>query len=161
MKIEVVKADYANAKHQADIPYLLDLYACDAMGGGKPLDPHAKENLVGLLADIPHAFSVLVYVDDQPAGLANCFQAFSTFACKPLINIHDVVVVSQFRGLGLSQKILEKVEEIAVSIGCCKITLEVLSNNVAAKSAYQKFGFGSYELDPSAGSALFWQKTLT
>jgi ribosomal protein S18 acetylase RimI-like enzyme len=37
----------------------------------------------------------------------------------------------------------------------------VLSNNEAAKSAYQKFGFSDYELDPQAGTALFWQKLLT
>jgi len=38
--------------------------------------------------------------------------------------------------------------------------LEVLSNNEVAKSAYSKFGFSGYELDPKAGAALFWQKTL-
>lgn len=53
------------------------------------------------------------------------------------------------------------VEEIAISKGCCKITLEVLSNNESAKVAYKKFGFSSYELDPKAGVALFWQKKIT
>jgi len=57
--------------------------------------------------------------------------------------------------------LLEKVEEVACSKGCCKITLEVLSNNEIAKCAYSKFGFAGYELDPEAGSALFWQKKLT
>lgn len=56
---------------------------------------------------------------------------------------------------------LEKVEEIARSKDCCKVTLEVLSNNEVAKSAYRKFGFSGYELDPEAGFALFWQKSLT
>ncbi len=56
---------------------------------------------------------------------------------------------------------LDKVEEIVGAIGCCKITHEVLSNNEVAKSAYEKFGFSGYELDPEAGSALFWQKLLT
>ena len=56
---------------------------------------------------------------------------------------------------------LNKVEEIALAKGCCKVTLEVLSNNIVAKSAYLKFGFAGYELDPKAGSALFWQKTLS
>ncbi len=55
---------------------------------------------------------------------------------------------------------LDKVEEVAIEKGCCKITLEVLSKNEAAKSAYKKFGFSDYELDPNAGSALFWQKRL-
>ncbi|MFQ5485228.1 MAG: GNAT family N-acetyltransferase [Desulfobacterales bacterium] len=84
-----------------------------------------------------------------------------SFSCKPLINIHDVVVLNEFRGNGISLKMLDKVEEIAKSKGCCKITLEVLSNNDVAKSAYRKFGFSSYELDPKAGTAVFWQKLLT
>ncbi|MFT5906124.1 MAG: ribosomal protein S18 acetylase RimI-like enzyme, partial [Cryomorphaceae bacterium] len=42
----------------------------------------------------------------------------------------------------------------------CKITLEVLSKNEVAKSAYQKFGFSGYELDPEAGKALFWEKPI-
>jgi len=37
---------------------------------------------------------------------------------------------------GISQMMLEKVEEIAKEKGCCKITLEVLSNNEVAKSSY-------------------------
>ena len=54
----------------------------------------------------------------------------------------------------------EKVEEIAISKGCCKLTLEVLSGNAVAKASYEKFGFSGYELDPKVGNALFWQKSL-
>ena len=140
---------------------LLDAYASDPMGGGKPLRAEVKNNLVKELSRLPHAFSVIAYVDDTPVGLVNCFEGFSTFACKPLVNIHDVVVVDKYRGKGISQKMLAKVEEIAISKGCCKMTLEVLSKNEAAKSAYRKFGFADYALDPAAGTARFWQKQLT
>lgn len=160
MKIEITKADYTSDKHKTEIPMLLDAYASDPMGGGKPLAAEVKNNLVDALSKLPHAFSVIAYVDDEPAGLVNCFEAFSTFLCKPLVNIHDVVVLKQYRGYDISQKMLEKVEDIATSKGCCKLTLEVLSNNSAAKSAYKKFGFSAYELDPEAGNALFWQKIL-
>ena len=161
MNIEVIQADYLNEQHKKEIPMLLDAYASDPMGGGKPLDDDIKNRLVTELAGISHAFSVIANVDGQPAGLVNCFEGFSTFACKPLINIHDVVVVNKYRGRGISQKMLDKVEEIALAKGCCKITLEVLSNNEVAKSAYEKFGFSGYELDPETGHALFWQKHLT
>ena len=160
MNIQIVKADYMNLQHGKDIPMLLDNYASDPMGGGKPLNEDVKNNLVQALAKIPHAFSIIAYVDEQPVGLVNCFEAFSTFSCKPLINIHDVVVLNEYRGNGISQKMLGMVEEIAQSKGCCKLTLEVLSNNEFAKSAYIKFGFSSYELDPKKGVALFWQKKL-
>lgn len=160
MNLVIIKADYFSEQHQKDIPMLLDKYASDPMGGGQPLNDEVKHNIVKELSKFPHAFSVLAYVDGQPAGLINCFESFSTFLCKPLINIHDVVVLDKYRGTGISQKLLEKVEEIARAKGCCKMTLEVLSNNNIAKSAYRKFGFSGYELDPKAGVAQFWQKKL-
>ena len=158
--IEVVQADYGNSQHAQDLVYLLDAYAADPMGGGTPLAEAVKSSLVAELAKRDFALSVLAYVNGKPAGLLNAFEGFSTFAAKPLINIHDVIVLKAFRGLQLSQKLLSAVEELARARGCCKITLEVLSGNEAAKSAYLKFGFAGYVLDPEVGQALFWQKKL-
>jgi ribosomal protein S18 acetylase RimI-like enzyme len=76
------------------------------------------------------------------------------------LNIHDIFVLKKYRGIGLSQILLKKVEEIAINKGCCKLTLEVLSENIVAQSSYKKFGFAGYELDPEVGKALFWQKPL-
>ncbi len=160
MKIEVLIADYFNENHGEDIGYLINCYAGDPMGGGKSLHDHIGTNLALALSKVSHAFSFLCYVDGRPAGLVNCFEAFSTFKCKPLINIHDMYVLNEFRGLGISQKFLTRVEEKAKEKGCCKITLEVLEGNKTAQSAYVKYGFTGYELDPVFGKALFWQKSL-
>ncbi len=138
----------------------MNAYATDPMGGGKPLSEEVKNNLAKELSKHPHAFSIISYVDGVAAGLVTCFELFSTFSCKPLINIHDVIVLEQFRGNGLSHKMFKKVEEIAISKGCCKLTLEVLEGNEIAKSSYIKFGFSDYQLDPKMGTALFWQKIL-
>lgn len=161
MMIEIIQADYHHEQHKRDIPMLLNGYASDPMGGGKPLDEEVKNNLVKELSKRSDAFSIIAYADGKPAGLSNCFETFSTFACKPLINIHDMVVLPEYRGNGICQRMLEIIENLAMSKGCCKITLEVLSKNEVAKSAYGKFGFSGYELDPEAGTALFWQKKLT
>lgn len=160
MKIDVITLNYQDPKHVQDMLFLLENYALDPMGGATALSPNVKENLAIELAKLPHAFSVICYVDGDPAGLANCFQTFSTFKCKPLINIHDLVVSNEFRGLGISQKLLQHIETIALKKGCCKITLEVLEGNHIAKNAYLKFGFSGYELDPKMGKALFWEKPL-
>lgn len=160
MNIEIVLANYKDEQQGADIGYLLNNYAKDPMGGGKELDPTIVKNIARELSNIPHAFSVLCYVDNKPAGLVNCFDVFSTFYCKPLVNIHDIIVAKEYRGQGLGQKMLQKVEQIAIEKGCCKLTLEVLEGNKVARNAYEKFGFASYVLDPEMGQALFWQKTL-
>jgi ribosomal protein S18 acetylase RimI-like enzyme len=160
MKIEVSVVDYFNEQHSIDIVYLLKKYAIDPMGGGTPLSSFVTENLVSELSKLPHAISVICYVGGKSAGLMNGFEGFSTFKCKPLINIHDVVVLNEFRRLGISQYMLRKIEEIAKEKDCCKITLEVLEGNKPAQNSYLKYGFEGYELDPVHGKALFWQKLL-
>src|SRR5690606_3778708 len=160
MMIEVLVADYRNPQHAEDMSFLLNHYARDPMGGGGALPVEVTRGLARELAKRPHAFTELCYVDGKPAGMVNCFELFSTFACKPLVNIHDVVVVEEFRGQRLSERMLQKVEAIANERGCCKLTLEVLEGNRAAKTVYQRLGFAAYELDPAMGQALFWQKPL-
>ncbi|MEG3639624.1 GNAT family N-acetyltransferase [Magnetococcus sp. PR-3] len=160
MSLKIVQADYANTQHQRDIPYLLNLYAKDPMGGGKALSDDVLKHLVGSLAKRRDAYTVLAYIEGRAVGLLNGFEAFSTFACKPLMNIHDVFVRSDYRGQGISRQMLEKIEGIASAQGCCKLTLEVLSQNTVAKSSYQSFGFADYVLDPEAGHALFWEKPI-
>ena len=160
MKINVIEVDYSDSRQTKDLVSLLNIYAQDPMGGGKVLDDYVVSNLIDELAKRPYAFSVLCYVDKTPVGLVNCFEAFSTFTCKPLVNIHDVIVIKEFRGQNINQRMLTKVEEIAKSKGCSKLTLEVLSKNEAARSSYTKFGFSGYELDPKMGTAQFWQKLI-
>lgn len=159
-EILVLQASYSNPVHAEAVGRLLNHYAQDPMGGGQGLPADLLQQLPAELAKRPHAFSVLAFVGGEPAGLVNCFEGFSTFACRPLINVHDVMVMDRYRGLGLSQKMLHKVEEIARQRGCCKITLEVLEGNAVAQGSYRKFGFDDTALDPEHGRMLFWSKTL-
>lgn len=156
--IEIV--DYRNPIHARDLLTLLDHYARDPMGGGKSLKAEVKATLVNELARLAHAFSLIGYQDNQPIALANCFEVFSTFNAKPIVNVHDLMVHADYRGQGYAQKMLFKVEEIARARGCCKITLEVLEGNHRAQKSYKQFGFAGYELDAKTGNALFWQKSL-
>ncbi len=154
------KVDYQNHAQGEDLLTLLNVYAHDPMGGGEGLSDFAKSNLLKELRKIPHAFSIIGYLGEQPVALANCFEVFSTFKCKGIVNIHDFVVLPEQRGIGLSQKLMDAVEQEAVNRGCCKLTLEVLEGNKVARNAYVKFGFEGYELDPEAGKALFMEKEI-
>lgn len=159
-QINIVRVDYGNPQHGSDLVLLLDSYARDPMGGGEPLSQFVKDNLVAELSKRDFGLSLIAYIDNQPAGLLNAFEGFSTFACKPLFNVHDIIVLEKYRGLQLSQLLLQELENIALNKGCCKITLEVLEGNSIAQRAYQKSGFAGYELDPQMGKAMFWQKKL-
>lgn len=159
-QIEVFLADYRDAAQAAAVVDLLNAYASEPAGGGVPLDPAVRQDLPAALAARPQAFSVLAFEGGQPVGLVNCLEGFSTFACRPLVNVHDVVVLSRHRGQGVAQKMFARVEQEARRRGACKLTLEVLSNNKPALRTYEREGFASYQLDPEFGHAVFLQKKL-
>lgn len=158
--IEIVRALYGNPAHAAALVDLLDHYARDPAGGGAPLSDFSRGNLVASLAARPFVFSVLAFDGDLPVGLVNAIEGFSTFACKPLVNVHDVVVASSHRGRGIAARLFAEVEAIARERGACKLTLEVLSGNRTARGLYEKLGFGDYQLDPAMGQGQFMQKWL-
>lgn len=159
--LEVRLANYHDSDDQAAIQHLMQMYATDPMGGGEALSADVLNTLVPAMAMVRDAFTVLAFYQQRPIGIANCFMGFSTFAAQPLVNIHDLAVAPEFRGRGIGQKLLHRVEEQANLLGCCKITLEVLTGNKPALNTYRQFGFRSYQLDPSKGSAQCWQKLLS
>jgi len=158
--IEVVRVRYDNPAHAAALVNLLDAYARDPAGGGAPLSDFACDNLIGELAARPFVFSVLAFDGDTPVGLINAIEGFSTFACRPLVNVHDVVVALGHRGRGIAARMFAEVESIAHERGACKLTLEVLDGNASARALYQRLGFAAYRLDPAMGHAQFMQKWL-
>jgi GNAT superfamily N-acetyltransferase len=127
-------ADFNNPTHAQAIVFLLNEYAKDEMGGGEELSAFTQANLVSEMAKRPSFHVVIAFVDGKPAGLINCIESFSTFACKAILNIHDVVVLADYRGKGISSQLLKKAEDIAKSLGCCKLTLEVLEGNKLAQA---------------------------
>jgi ribosomal protein S18 acetylase RimI-like enzyme len=158
--LEIVLADFQNPKHRQAVVAMLYAYAQDPMGGAEALPETTKQTLVDEMAKRDHVFSLLAFEDDQAVGLANCVEGFSTFAAKPVMNIHDIAVISSHRCKGIAKRLLQHVETLAQFRGCCKLTLEVLQGNEPAKMAYQKFGFKPYQLEPAMGVAEFWQKYL-
>ncbi|HHZ69483.1 MAG TPA: GNAT family N-acetyltransferase [Methylococcaceae bacterium] len=158
--LQLVTVDFENSKHASTVINLLDGYALDPMGGGQGLSEYTKQHLVEKLAKRVDVLSILAYIDETPVGLITCFEGFSTFQCKPLLNIHDLVVHPDFRGQGLATQLLKRVEQLAIVRGCCKLTLEVLLGNETAHSVYLKAGFSGYQLDPTLGNAVFLEKIL-
>ena len=161
--LRICRADYGDAAHMRALIGLLDGYARDPAGGGEPLSNFAKANLPAALRARPMLFSVLAFDDSQnglPVGLVNCVEGFSTFACQPLVNVHDVVVLASHRGQRVGEQMLVLVAQIARTRGACKLTLEVLEGNASAQKLYRRLGFENYQLDPAMGQARFMQKWL-
>jgi GNAT superfamily N-acetyltransferase len=139
---------------------LLNHYAADPLGGGEPLPAEVRATLVNQLAQRPFIHVWLALYESIPVGLLVSIESFSTFAARPLLNIHDVVVRRNFRGHGIATLLFGAAEEYARSHGFAKLTLEVLSGNAKACRLYRHLGFAPYQLDPAHGVAEFWQKNL-
>ncbi|MCU4677066.1 GNAT family N-acetyltransferase [Catenovulum sp. 2E275] len=139
---------------------LLKNYALDPMGGGEALSPYSQQNLIAQLKLRNDYIGWLAYWQQQPVGLLNAFEGFSTFYAKPLLNIHDLTVAKSFRGKGIANQLMQTAEHYARTNHFCKLTLEVLTENAVARNLYVKQGYQAYQLAENAGVAQFWQKEL-
>lgn len=141
---------------------LLNHYSADAMGNQADLPSEVLERIGPGLSAYPTAFSYFAIDTDinQAVGLVNCFESFSTFKAKPVVNIHDLIVHQNARGKGIGKLLLKAAENEALKRGACKLTLEVLEGNPIAQGLYRKFGFESYSLTEETGRALFMEKNL-
>ena len=158
--IQVRPVDMHDMRDADALVLLLNQYALGDTGGGKGLPDDVKRALPDALRKLPHFHGFIAWMHGKPAGLMTCFKGFSTFKAKPLLNIHDLIVGREFRRMGVARMLLARAEELAREMGCCKLTLEVLQNNQAARLAYEGFGFHSYQLKPEMGVALFLEKRL-
>jgi len=81
-------------------------------------------------------------MNDQPIGVAVCFNRFLDLRCQTLfINIHDFVVLPTSRGKALGDSCWRRSKLKAKELGCCKLTLEVMDKNHQAVRMYQAAGF--------------------
>jgi GNAT superfamily N-acetyltransferase len=156
----IVEADLGRPEHQRAVLDLVDAYARDPMGAGAPLPADVRERLILGLRDHPTTLVFLAWRDERPVGIATCFLGFSTFAARPLVNVHDLAVLPDHRGVGIGREILEAVERKARALGCCKLTLEVQEDNRRARAVYAAAGFAQAEYQEAAGRALFLAKPL-
>lgn len=135
-------ANFDDPVHARAIVDLINDYASEPYGKGRKLDEQITSQIVPGMKQVPGAFTLLAWDGSEPVGVAVCFRGFSTFAAKPLVNIHDLSVLSTRRGEGIGTLLLNAVKEHAQQLGCCKVTLEVRKANPGAEKLYLREGYG-------------------
>jgi GNAT superfamily N-acetyltransferase len=160
MSLRVTRADLGDAAQAHAVLELIDCYARDIMGGGEPLPPAVRTALLPGLRAHPTTLVFLAWDEERPVGVAVCFRGFSTFAAKPLVNIHDLSVLPEWRGRGVGRLLLRAVADWARTQGCCKLTLEVLDHNTRARGLYESEGFHPPDMGHPGEQMLFLTKAL-
>jgi ribosomal protein S18 acetylase RimI-like enzyme len=145
VQVEIRTADLGDEKDGAALVAIIDSYARGPGGQNAPLPTEARRRLVSGLRDHPAAFALLALCEGEPVGVAVCVWGFSTFAGRPLLNIHDLAVLPERRGRGIGRRLLAEVDRRARERGACKVTLEVHDTNAGAKRLYASHGFGPWE----------------
>ncbi len=158
--IAVAEADLSQPADQAATVHLLNAYAMDPFGDGRPLSEAVRRGVIPGLRAHPTTLVFLAHLDSAPVGLAICFRGFSTFAARPLVNISDYFVLPEHRGRGIGRRLLGAIEQRARELGCCRLTLEVQENNHHAKHVYAAAGFAQAVYVPEAGGSLYLSKPL-
>tara|TARA_R110002072_G_scaffold173600_2_gene328294 strand:+ start:72335 stop:72799 length:465 start_codon:yes stop_codon:yes gene_type:complete len=153
MAVSVVDADLRLSAHGEGLVAMLDEYARLPHIAGRGLSADVRENLVDRLAAISGKQILLAVDGGRVIGVAVCFEGFSTFTGRSLLNIHDLAVSAEYRGQGVGTMLLDAVAERARKIGCCRVTLEVDTANPGAKKLYERSGF--------VMTQEFWKKELS
>ncbi|MDR3219261.1 MAG: GNAT family N-acetyltransferase [Dysgonamonadaceae bacterium] len=145
MDTKVFCCDYTNPTHRQAIGMLINAYINDEMGGGNPLTEAEQTHLVEGLENHPKSVVFLAETDGIFCGLLIAFENFATFTVRPMLNIHDVIVLKTHRGKGIGRKLMRTLTAEAEKRGCSRITLEVRNDNYSAQNLYRSEGFEDAE----------------
>lgn len=152
----IVPCDYSDPEHREAIASLINAYIADEMGGGTPLSEQEQTCLVESLKNHPKAIVLLAKTQGVFTGLLTAFENFSTFTVRPMINIHDVIVLKAYRKNGIGRCLMNALIREAEQRNCSRVTLEVRSDNLKAQNLYLDLGF--QETEPGM---FYWRKYLT
>ena len=151
MPISVVDADLDRPEHCTGLVASLDEYARLLHIAGRGLPAEVIENLTSWLVSTSGKQILLAVDGEKFIGVAVCFEAFSTVAGRPLLNIHDLAVTGACRGQGVN-------DAIGSRRSACQRTrllpsdAEVDMDNPGAKKLYERSGF--------VMTQEFWKKEL-
>ncbi|USD64069.1 GNAT family N-acetyltransferase [Vibrio sp. SCSIO 43136] len=151
MEISIKRIDTGNAEEQQIFEGLFSDYVA-----GSTLE--VDSNVVNQLFALPYFHGFVSSVDSKPAGFAVCFESFSTYRAQRVMNIHDFMVLDNFRGKGVGKAQLDGIERYCREHDYLKITLEVGEDNLAAKKLYSSCDYEDYRVVLKAQQ--HWQKYL-
>ncbi len=151
MNTEIKYIDVNNLEHRKALEALFREYSSDASA---PIE----STIVSQLFEFPYFHGFLCFSDTAPLGFAVCFESFSTYRARKVLNIHDFMISSNARGQGLGKLLLDAIENYCCENDYLKITLEVDEENSIAKRLYSSLGYEDFQVVLTGLN--HWQKYL-
>ena len=76
----------------------------------------------------------------RPIAFALYYFTYSTFACRPILFIEDLFVLTDERGQGAGKSLMSALARIAIRQGCSQMAWNVLHWNTPAIRFYRRLG---------------------
>ena len=125
-----------------DVPGILDLI--NELAAFEKLPNEVEISVEDLIRDgfsLQPKFKTFVAVepDDTVIGMALFYERYSTWKCR-IIHLEDLMVTREKRGIGAGRALYTSVLKYAFSMGCKRVSWEVLDWNTGAIQFYESTG---------------------
>lgn len=89
---------------------------------------------------------IFVCEDNELAGFTQLYPLFSSTRMKKYWLLNDLYVSDNYRGKGISIKLIDKAKELVVETGACGMFLETEKSNIVGNKLYPRVGFQLNEI---------------
>jgi GNAT superfamily N-acetyltransferase len=107
---------------------------------GPHMQSKAQDFENALFCANPIVGALVAFVDGSPAGSALWHRSFSTARGKEVMYLEDLVVLPDFRRMGVAEALMKEVAKVAVSLKYPSIYWLVMGWNSGARTLYEKLG---------------------
>lgn len=95
----------------------------------------------------PLIFALIAWDERTAAGMAICFNEFSTWRGRRGVYLQDLYVAPKYRGSGVGRALVNAVSSRAENTGAAYIRLAVDAGNQKAAAFYRELGFEEHRED--------------
>ncbi|MFC4722160.1 GNAT family N-acetyltransferase [Geojedonia litorea] len=127
----------ANISH---LPELAPLFNAYRIFYKQPSNLEAAEQFLKERLQNKESIIYLAFVDNNAVGFTQLYPLFSSVSMKPMYLLNDLYVMSNYRGQGIGEALINKAKLLCMAKNYKGLALQTASDNPAQK-LYERLGF--------------------